>query len=1057
MSMMKKTAKLLAASLFAIGTCMPSAAWCAENIDADYPRESLIARIKKVSRSCGCTIAYDAKQLADMEVPSLSVKDESTESVLTRTLQGTSFTFKKMPDDSFVIVKVGTTNNNETVTIKGIVMESGEPPVPLPGVNVAIKGGKNGAITDSDGFYSLSVKRGDVLVFTCVGFKPFEYRVMKPQSNLIVSMKENLSALDEVVVVGMTEQQRKNISSSVGSINMDNFSNKPITRLSQSLQGGTTGINVTQSSGLPGGDAASIKIRGVASLLGTNPLVLVDGVVFDMDKLDPTTIENITILKDAAAASIYGARAGNGVILITTKRGVAGKVAVEYNGYYGIQEPLNRPDFVDAATYMEMVNIAQTNVQAGASYSPEAIQKTREGSDPINYPSTNWGDLIIRDTSPIQEHSLAISGGNSMARFAFSAKYLTQDGMFRHSDAGFNSASVRANTSVNLTKSFLLFMDLFANRQTQTQPLQGTTNILDWTYSVPPNIAARYPEKESNPGYTYYGRFGEWMNPLMNLEKGGTQQAMRDEVLINCRPTWHLNDDLAIKAQFGYRVSTGVDKKDQETYLLFDYFTDEMISYIGMTKSAAPSNRSSYYYAGGNIDYKKEIGSHKFDFMAGYSQELDNRDAWKEVALMSYYGKLYYSYNDRYLAEFGFRRDGSSLFAPHKKWGNFPSAALGWNMKSEPFMKNLDFVNLFKWRASYGILGNNNIAPYSYQSVISNSNGKETSNGNPNITWEKLSILNFGVDLSFLHNKIDVTFDWYTKDTHDLIISITPTLTSGLLNTPTNVGRLNNKGWELGVGYNDRIAHDLQFSANVGISYNKSKWKELSQTIPIISGNIIRQKGGAVSEYYGYKSLGLLTQEDIDKGVPIFPGQVPGDIRYVDLDGSGVIDDKDRTALGSYDPNFTYFVNLSLRYKGFDFEGLINGVGNVAMFYTDRIAMPLNLGDNGGTPQKWHLDYWTPEHPNARFPRLTPSPGNNGLLSDFWKVNGAFARVKYLQLGYNFSSLASKIGAGKLRVYMNVQNPFTFTSVKLIDPETKGNQLTHPLFRTYSVGLNVSF
>lgn len=1055
---MKKTVTLLAASLFAIGTtCMPSLAWGAENIDANYPRESLINRIKKVSQACGCTIAYDAKQLGNMVVPSLSVKDETTETVLEQTLQGTSFTYKKMSDGSYVIVKLGTEQNKQTVTIKGVVMESSEPPVALPGVNVQVKGEKNGTITDSDGFYSLNVKKGDILVFTCVGFKPFEYRVQKAQSNLIVSMKENLSALDEVVVVGMTEQQRKNISSSVGIINMDNFSNKPITRLSQSLQGGATGINVTQTSGLPGGDAATIKIRGVASLLGNNPLVLVDGVEFDMNKLDPSTIENITILKDAAAASIYGARAGNGVILITTKRGTAGKVSVEYNGYYGIQEPLKRPDFVDAATYMEMVNTAQTNVGASASYSPEAIEKTRDGSDPIHYPNTNWGDLIIRDTSPIQEHNLAVTGGNSMARFAFSAKYLTQDGMFRHSDAGFNSASVRANTSVNLSKNFLIFMDIFANRQMQTQPLQGTTNILDWTYSIPPNIAGRFPEKESNPGYVYYGRYGEWMNPLMNLEQGGKQTHLRDEVLINCRPTWHVTDDLAIKAQFGYRVSTGVDKKDQDSYLHFDYFTDELISWLGMTKTGEYSARSSYWYAGANMDYKKEFGKHKFDFMAGYSQELTNKNAWQEVALMSYYGKLYYSYNDRYLAEFGYRRDGSSLFAPHKKWGNFPSVALGWNMKNEPFMKNISMVNLFKWRASYGILGNNNIPLYSYQTVINNSTGKETRNGNPNITWERVNILNVGVDLSLFKNKLDVTFDWYRKDTHDLIISIAPTITSGLLNTPTNVGKLSNTGWELGVEYNDRITHDLNLSLNVGLSYNKSEWKELSQSIPIISGNIIREKGKSISEYYGYKTMGLLTQEDIDNGVPTFDGQVPGDIHYIDLDGNGVINDKDRTALGSQDPNLTYFANLTLNYKGFDFEGLVSGVGKVAVFYTDRIAMPLNLGDNGGTPQKWHLDYWTPEHTNARFPRLTPSPGNNGLLSDFWKVNGAFARVKYLQLGYNFNSLASKIGAGKLRVYVNVQNPFTFTKVKLIDPETKGNQLTHPLFRTYSVGLNLSF
>ena len=948
--------------------------------------------------------------------------------------------------------------------IRGVVVDTKDPPTPLVGVTVLVQGTVRGTTTDAEGFFSIKAKHGDVLTFSFIGYTGKEYRVNKSVANLSIAMEEELTSIDQVVVTGMTSQQRKHIAASVGAVAPSNFENKPITRLSQALQGGTTGILVTQSSGLPGGDGATIKIRGVASLLGSDPLVLVDGFEFDMDKLDPSTVESVSILKDAAAASIYGAKAGNGVILITTKRGSAGKVSVSYNGYFGIQQPIYLPDFVDGATYMEYINEANRNTTGVDKYTPEQIRITREGSDPIHYPSTDWMKETMRETAPIHEHNFTVSGGNTTARFALSAQYLNQDGMYKVMDNGFERLTVRANTTVNLNKDIMMFVDMFVGRDTQRQPETMNKTILDYIYLAPPTLVSKYPRKEGQkPGYDYYGVYFEWMNPLANLERGTQVESVRDYVTINARPTWHIIPGLTLKGQVGYRIASGMDKKDRNAYVFLDYFSGNESGTFGAVKSATYTTRTSYWMVGATLDWTKEFGDHRINILGGWNEEVDRRNGWDDVALLSFFGKAYYSYKDKYLAEVGIRRDGSSLFGDGHKWGNFPSVAVGWNVNREPWMQNARFIDNFKIRASYGMLGNNNVALYRYQTIIDNS-GNEIVNGNPDLTWEKVKILDAGVDLSLFGQKLEVTFDWFRKVTDDMIVNVPSTPSSGLLAAPMNVGKAEVKGYEIGVGFNHSFTKDIDFSINLGYSYNKSKWLEITND-ELINGNTIYRKGHAIKEYYGYQADHLLTQDDLDFRVPIIGGydgattaQLPGDIRYVDTNGDKVITTDDRVPLGDQDPHSVYYGNLSFRWKNLDFDMQVNGVGYVPIFYQGLISNPLDP-EYGGTPQRWHLDHWKAENPdrNAKLPRVTTDPGNNALLSTFWKENGAFVRIKYMQLGYNFKALAKKIHAGNFRVYVNVQNPFTFTKVELIDPETKGTHTTYPMFKTYSVGLNVNF
>ena len=953
---------------------------------------------------------------------------------------------------------------DELLDIRGVVVDTKDPPTPLVGVTVLVQGTVRGTTTDAEGFFSIKAKHGDVLTFSFIGYTGKEYRVNKSVANLSIAMEEELTSIDQVVVTGMTSQQRKHIAASVGAVAPSNFENKPITRLSQALQGGTTGILVTQSSGLPGGDGATIKIRGVASLLGSDPLVLVDGFEFDMDKLDPSTVESVSILKDAAAASIYGAKAGNGVILITTKRGSAGKVSVSYNGYFGIQQPIYLPDFVDGATYMEYINEANRNTTGVDKYTPEQIRITREGSDPIHYPSTDWMKETMRETAPIHEHNFTVSGGNTTARFALSAQYLNQDGMYKVMDNGFERLTVRANTTVNLNKDIMMFVDMFVGRDTQRQPETMNKTILDYIYLAPPTLVSKSPRKEGQkPGYDYYGVYFEWMNPLANLERGTQVESVRDYVTINARPTWHIIPGLTLKGQVGYRIASGMDKKDRNAYVFLDYFSGNESGTFGAVKSATYTTRTSYWMVGATLDWTKEFGDHRINILGGWNEEVDRRNGWDDVALLSFFGKAYYSYKDKYLAEVGIRRDGSSLFGDGHKWGNFPSVAVGWNVNREPWMQNARFIDNFKIRASYGMLGNNNVALYRYQTIIDNS-GNEIVNGNPDLTWEKVKILDAGIDLSLFGQKLEVTFDWFRKVTDDMIVNVPSTPSSGLLAAPMNVGKAEVKGYEIGVGFNHSFTKDIDFSINLGYSYNKSKWLEITND-ELINGNTIYRKGHAIKEYYGYQADHLLTQDDLDFRVPIIGGydgattaQLPGDIRYVDTNGDKVITTDDRVPLGDQDPHSVYYGNLSFRWKNLDFDMQVNGVGYVPIFYQGLISNPLDP-EYGGTPQRWHLDHWKAENPdrNAKLPRVTTDPGNNALLSTFWKENGAFVRIKYMQLGYNFKALAKKIHAGNFRVYVNVQNPFTFTKVELIDPETKGTHTTYPMFKTYSVGLNVNF
>ena len=481
-----------------------------------------------IMKQSGVKIAYSSDELQKDRVVSVDIQ---TSDILTalRSVLGDGYSFKQI-EDYIAIARKEISDTSDIVsniaddrnwTIQGQVLENTEPPYPLPGVNILIKGTSLGTVSDGNGYFSIKAKKGDVLIFRYLGFKDYEYVVSRSISNLTVSLTADSEELDEIVVTGISEEKRVNSVSAVSTLDVTkNLSTKPITSLSQSLQGGITGLNVTQSSGLPGADAATIKIRGISSLITNNdPLVLVDGIPMDMNQLDPNTIESVTVLKDAAASAIYGARAANGVIVVKTRRGMPGKINISYNGYVGIQQPTYLPDFVDAAGYMEMVNSANQNIGGDAVYSQSDIENTRNHVDPYKYPDNSWSDFLFKN-GMVQSHSVGVSGGSNLARFALTVNYLNNEGLIDKANA--DRLNIRANTTVNLLDNLSVDMDFNSYRTKRTEPMYRdgayTSSIIDWMYATPPNTVARYPLKEGSD-IIYYGNRPEQRNPAAMMDE----------------------------------------------------------------------------------------------------------------------------------------------------------------------------------------------------------------------------------------------------------------------------------------------------------------------------------------------------------------------------------------------------------------------------------------------------------------------------------------------------------------------------------------------------------
>lgn len=949
------------------------------------------------------------------------------------------------------------------------------------GANVYEKGTTNGAITDIDGNFSLNVPKGASIVISCIGYNTQEI-VVTSNSHYEVVLTEDTRGLEEIVVVGYGTQKKVNLTGSVAVVKSEQLQNRAATNVTNLLAGHMPGVTVIQSSGQPGADTGSLNVRGIGTMnSGASAMVIVDGVEASMSTVDPNDIDNISILKDASASAIYGARAANGVILITTKKGAQGKAKVTYNGYVGFQEATRIPKFANSYDYAVMMNEAYTNDGSAAPYSDSDLQKFKNGTDPISHPNSDWLGTLMSEDGFYHNHHLSVTGGNQGVRYAVSFGYHDKDGLIPNTN--YKKINFRANLDAQVNNRLSFNLNLSGYRGDQVAPVEGVANLVHYAYRETPVTPIQAEDG-------HYVRFKNEHNSVQSAREGGTARSL----------SYGFNGNVGME----YKIIDGLKFRGSAStrFVLSDYKTHAKTVYFyapGNYESLAASSNSVSNQDGKTLevnlqaylDYNKTFGKHNISGLLGYSQiynqytslyayrkdlpitnTLDQINAGSETgqqtsgnetesALRSGFARLNYVFDDRYLFEANVRYDGSSRFAKNNRFGWFPSFSLGWRLSEEEFFK-ADWVDNLKLRASWGLLGNQEIGNYAfYDTYVFGYNYSFGGNkvqtmsiaspmANKNITWEKTEQINFGVDATFFNNKLTATLDVFRKDTRDILLNLPVVYMLGVSAPMQNAGEVRNTGFELQLGHNNRI-NDFQYSATANISYVKNEITDLKG-----SDTPGQSVGDPLSAYFGYVCEGIFReQSDIDNHADqsIFGQPVLGDLMYKDVNGDKVVNTDDRVILGSSFPKWNFGLNLSASYKGFDVSALLQGAADVKAMTPSTVAYAFY---NGGKVAEKHLDRWSEKNPNGSMPRLSMSNSSNKQTSSFWVTDASYVKMRNLQVGYSINqNLLKKYNISRLRVYCSIDNLFTITGFEGTDPEATGN--VHPLTRSYSFGLNLSF
>lgn len=979
-------------------------------------------------------------------------------------------------------------------TVTGEVVSAGG--TPLAGATVHVAGTQTGTATDQQGRFSLSVADPATASLE-VSYVGYEARTVPVGGNATVriTLNPSHSGLNEVVVVGYGTQSKQNLTGAVSSVQGAELVKKPVMRASAALEGLAPGVTVTQSSGAPGSDGGTIRVRGIGTLGNSNPLVLIDGVEGSLDGVDPNDIADISILKDAASASIYGSRAANGVILVTTKSGKEGKMRVTYNSYFGWQRFTDMPKYEDGYTYMTALNQAYRNEGRDPLYSDDYLQEYLQNykTDPDHYPNVDWQKAVYTGSGFLQHQYLGISGGSERVRVMGSLGYQDQLGQV----PGYESErySFRLNSQMTVTHNFQLRMDISGRHSPTRTPTGGTG-----TYGVISEVIRQPP---IFPALLTDGRFGVgWAgtNPLARVRDGGSvndvYESFTGTLQANYQPVKGMDLELSYSPQYNdtwskeFFKSVSTYEPDAEA----PAYTFPAKSTLKESDSRSWQNTMHFLFR-----YNHSFAeAHNFHFLAGYEQiayRNDNFNAFRddyalpeyeelnagsvanwqnagtasEWALRSYFGRLDYDYKGKYLLEANLRIDGSSRFSSGNQYGTFPSFSAGWRISEESFMKDVNWLSNLKLRGSWGQLGNQQIGTYPFASVIdlgvnyifngAPANGAAQKDmANKEISWEATTSTDFGIDAGFLGGKLNLTYDYYVRNTTGILLQLPIPAIVGLNKPYQNAGSVRNTGWDLALSYQDQ-AGAFHYRIGFNLSDVRNEITSLKGTGPYIDDYEIDQEGQPIDALYGYQAEGLFqTTDEIANSPTQFGNLAPGDIRYKDFTGDGVVNADDRVVLGSQIPRYTYALDLSASYKGFDLSALIQGVGKKHVFlYKDAVWAFYNAGKI----QQWQLDYWTPDNPSAKYPRLiSETTHNNFQNSSFWVFNSAYGRLKNLVLGYSLpQTLLSRTFIESLRFYVSGQDLFMVDKMPQgWDPERpSGNASVYPISSTYVFGLNLTF
>lgn len=988
----------------------------------------------------------------------------------------------------------------------------------IPGVTVISSLSKTTTSTDQNGNFTIAIPQGDKLTFRMIGYGE-QTVTIGDQANITVRLAESVSALDEIVVVGYGTQRKINLTGAVNSVGAQELEDRPVRNLASALQGQMAGVTVTGHTALPGQGAPSIRIRGIGTLNNANPLIVIDGVPSgNMNILNHDDIESVTVLKDAASSSIYGVRGANGVILVTTKKGSERnqRPAIGYSAYYGIQTPTALPEFLGSVDYMQLLNEARVGANQNPTYTEDQIEIARSGSDPDFFANTNWIQEIYKSNAPQQSHNLNINGAASNINYYMSYGYLNEGGMI----TGDNYNADRHNVRLRLNTKLIDRLSVDANVGYVHRDYTGSNESIAQaggpiyaSHQIMPLVPVRF----SNGSWGYLG--GQ-RNPVAVTTDGGYNNFASQEVTANLQAALEIIEGLNLRAQYGLVYSNSRRDIFSKT---INYYSPVDNSLIYQTN---PVNRFQATDYIGNYqtflalaEYEKTfVNDHYLKGMVAYSQEqnmsdqfsasrtnlptqevghinlgtdnqLNNGDGF-QWALQSFFGRVNYTYKDRYLLEGNFRYDGSSKFIDHLRWDWFGSASVGWVFSEEPFLENIKPVlNVGKIRASYGYQGNDQIVAannavrenYPFRSVygpvttqpLGNQltlGYRQTSIANVLLTWESTLKQNIGLDLELLNNRFSVTADYYVHKTNDILLNVPlpDVIGVGTAYPPQNAGKVENKGWELQLGWRDQV-NEFSYGVVGNLSDVRNKVTDYGGVLPTL-GDRIRMVGEPIDAFYGLVADRIAQEADFDYNPqtgaytprfaydPSYP-VMPGDIIYRDLNGDGVISlDEDRQVIGSHIPRYTYGLTANFAYKGFDFSFFLQGVGKADGLLTTS-ARHAFIND-GSMPQRVHLDRWTPENPNATYPRLAYGFNYNQRLSTYWLEDASYFRLKNIQLGYTLPlRITEKFLANRVRVYASADNLFTQTNYFYgYDPETPvSSGGFYPQVKTFVFGLNVNF
>lgn len=1017
--------------------------------------------------------------------------------------------------------------NAQTKIIAGRVTD--ETGIGLPGVTVLVEGTTNGTISDIEGNYSLEVSDDVNLIFTYIGFEDQTINTAG-RSRIDVTMTTSTEQLEEVVVIGYGTQKKKVLTGSIESVSSEEISATPIVSADQALQGRSAGVQVLNQSGQPG-ERPSVRIRGVGTNGNSDPLFLVDGMaVLSIDNINPADIESMEVLKDAASASIYGARAANGVVLITTKGGSkSGRSSITYNGYIGVQNAAKKVDLLNADQYVQVMNRAGATALDGTPFDPNQI--------PAN--NTDWQEELFVNNAPIQSHYIGIEGGSEKTSYSSSISYFDQEGIIGGEKSKFERYTARLNSNTNVNKILRWGNNFtFTHIETRGVTSNGSFNSafgsalnldpLTSVYEDDPDVLAQPPYSDEpvvrdENGRTYaISRYvaGEVTNPLARLELQNFTTE-KDQILGNLFVEIEPIENLKIKTTGGMDLS----------YLGFDsyqplFYLTETFNNTVETSVFKEYQRQWNLQWENTINYTKNIGPHNFNILFGTTlldNQFENLSAGgqgintdnpnliylnnvtvdttrtngggaNQVTRSSFFSRLLYDYNDRVSFSVTQRRDGSSNFGANNKFANFWAFGASWVINEEPFFPEIEALTFLKLRGSWGQNGNDRIGSFRYASTVDFNIAYNQLNGaipglleNRDLQWETSEQLDFGIEAGFFDNKLTATIDYYKKVTKDLLQVRTIPATAGVEAPETNVGEVENEGWEFSLEYRNR-AGDLNYSIGANASLNKNTMTRVANDAGFIegatwalAGEVTRIiEGQPIVSFFGYQTNGIFQSEaevnqyispnSSDQFRRIQPNAEPGDIRFVDVNGDGTITGEDRVAIGSPLPDWTLGSTLAADYKGFDFSALITGQLGVDIFNG------LNRPDITTTNrQTWILDQWTETNPSNDVPRLVngdPSQ-NYTRATDMVNIeNGNYIRIKNLQIGYTIPvKLLEKMSATKWRWYVSVENLATFTGYEGPDPEvgstvTDGNinivdtgidRGIYPQARTFRIGTSLTF